>query len=1058
MQITFSCASCQTHLQIEASAAGAEIRCPKCQASQTVPQKGLGPGVTVGGFLITRLLGKGGMGEVYLARQLSLDRDVALKILPHTITADKETVERFLNEVRILAKLEHPNIVTAYEAGVDDGVYYLAMGYVRGETLADYLKKRGPLPEAEALRLVAKLSGAMGYAWHKHQIIHRDIKPANIILDEAGEPKLADLGLTKSLREGGGLTLSGTIMGTPSYMSPEQVEGKQDLDFRADIYALGATLYHMMTGKIPFEATTLMESLRKQATETLPDPRQVVPAVSEGCARLLARMLAKVPGDRYPNWEALGGDLQRVSAGQLPVLPLLAAGKSVVCVTHPAGVAKASGAGSPADVVSQARHAAPPREDTERQVRRVATAVTVAVVLVIGIAVWWVERGKRKAVTATATAAEQAAGATLARATAVPAAGVAQGNSTRRPTAVATNTNPVAGERIAAAGARGDVPARAQAVGHPRDRAATAPPPVAVTPSGGGLPQPPGATNATITPAKSRGPPREPVTATPAVTEWKPTDVLNRLADCMLKQDWDAVSRLVRETDTDPRARECAEWVAIKTAACEVARMPEVIAESLVQDKGRRVAVAFKSGNEDLEISDVAGGRIKADKLFEVDGNVVGRAPLEFGISDLTLKEKLKRLGSERTAARQVMRGLLAWEAGSPDAALRLFRECGGPEGAWLAARVDRLRAEKAEAEAAAVKAVQEQAAQKYYSTLLQDAGMPADGKSDEAMVRELRKKRFTEAEVQKIRQNRTAFLNKHGATALAARVMPVIDVLAQIRPNASLDVDKAAVEAALDALKKANPNELFNRSPVYLDDGIKLDLGGMKGLKDITALTGLPIVELTLSGTEVPDLRPLAGMPLRVLRANSTRIADLRALIGMPLRELHLQGTPVKDLRPLAGLPLTDLRISNTQVSDLWPLKGAPLTVLMADWCGGINDLAPLRGMPLKKASVSGTSVDDLRPLQGMGLVELNVGTTPVSDLSPLKDLPITVLSVAWTKVTDLSPLRGMRLSRLDISATGVSDLSPLNGMPLTTLSMSGTRVTDMRPVKDIPNLTVHR
>lgn len=1067
MQVTFACASCQTHLAIEATAAGAEIRCPQCQVAQIVPRIGPGPGATVGGFRITKLIGKGGMGEVYLARQLSLDRDIALKILPHAITTDKENVERFLKEVRVLAKLEHPNIVTAYEAGVDDGVHYLAMGYVRGETLEDCLKKRGAFAEAEALRLIAKLAAAMGYAWHKHQLIHRDIKPANVILDETGEPKLADLGLTKSLGESGGLTMSGTIMGTPSYMSPEQVDGKDNVDFHADIYALGATLYHMLTGQIPFAATTLMESLRKQATERLPDPRQFVPTLSEGCVRVLARMLAKDPTDRYPSWQSLSDDLQRVSTGQTPASASLAAGKSAMLVRKSpnAGLSSAPSPRRSTQTSGVAAVRTPPaaervaarQEGAESQARRVATLVTVALLVATGAVCWRIQRGKQTHAGASSVVPAKASSVSPVglRTAGVPPPVVAQEVPHVAPAPVVTSAVASAGDRIAAvAKARGEANARADVAERRRLAASNAVASAAASTSaiGGSLPHGSGPAPRPGRPGAAEG--GAPV---PGVTEWTPAATLDRLADCVLTQDWEAAMRLVQETDQEPRAKECSEWGAVKTAVCEVARMPMVILESLASDKGRQVVVMLKSGDETLQIGEISEGKCKADKLFEVDGRVAGRAPRVFGVDDLSVKEKLKRLGVEKTSARQVMRGLLAWEVGSPDAALRLFRESGGPEGAWLVARVERLLAARADAKAAAAKAAQEQAAESHYTALLQDAGLLAERQSEASVVRDLRKKRFTEGEVQKLRQDRAAFLGEHANTEVGARVRPVIAVLGQIRPNVSLDVDRSVVEAAMDALQKANPNELFARKPIYLPDGIRLELGGMKGLKDISAIEGLPIVELTLNDTEVPDLRPLTGMPLRMLRAGGTRIADLRPLTGMPLQELLLGSTPVKDLRPLAGMALTELRVSSSQVTDLGPLRGMPLVSLMVEWCG-IGDLSPLHGMPLKKLSVAHTYVTDLKPLEGMALTELHIENTGVSDLGPLRGMPLTWLTMSWTKVTDLGPLRGMPLSRIEIGSTGVSDLSPLTGMPLTRLGMPNTRVRDMRPVKDIPDLVVYR
>ncbi|MEI8063769.1 MAG: serine/threonine-protein kinase, partial [Verrucomicrobiota bacterium] len=225
MLITFSCTNCQQTLEVGVETVGAQVECPVCRAVLIVPRKELGPGVTISGFQIQQLLGAGGMGQVYLARQLSLDREIALKILPAQMGLRPEAVQRFLSEVKLLARLEHPNIVTAFEAGEDAGILFLAMAYVRGESLAAKLKRTGPLPEAEALPLIEKVASALGYAWGQHQLLHRDIKPDNILIDTHGEPKLVDLGIAKSLTSATSVTVSGMVMGTPNYMSPEQAQG-----------------------------------------------------------------------------------------------------------------------------------------------------------------------------------------------------------------------------------------------------------------------------------------------------------------------------------------------------------------------------------------------------------------------------------------------------------------------------------------------------------------------------------------------------------------------------------------------------------------------------------------------------------------------------------------------------------------------------------------------------------------------------------------------------------------------------------------------------------------
>ena len=330
MLITFDCPVCKSQLQTDSEHVGLQVSCGQCGKLVKVPRRGLEPGAVVGGFRIEALLGRGGMGEIYLARQLSMDRLVALKILPSHLNSRPKLAERFINEVRLQARLEHPNIVTAYEAGDDNGVLYLAMAYVRGESLEARIAKRGALEEKVALRMARKLAGALAYAWNEHRLLHRDIKPANILLDSAGEPKLVDMGLAKSLADGGDLTLPGTLLGSPNYMSPEQAECSGELDARSDIYSLGATLYHALTTKIPFGGSSMMDTLRKQATESLPDPRTFNPALSESCVQLLESMLAKQPGQRHSDWETLISEIDRVLAEQPPVKAPPAAGESVL--------------------------------------------------------------------------------------------------------------------------------------------------------------------------------------------------------------------------------------------------------------------------------------------------------------------------------------------------------------------------------------------------------------------------------------------------------------------------------------------------------------------------------------------------------------------------------------------------------------------------------------------------------------------------------------------------------------------------------------------------------
>jgi serine/threonine protein kinase len=324
MLITFNCPQCDRELEVDATEGGARVDCPACSSEVRAPIPRVGPGTTLGHFAIERKIGSGGMGEVFLARQLSMDRLVALKVLPQALTRKPGVVERFRHEVRMSARLEHPHVVTAFEAGEDFGYHYLAMSFVDGDDLRERLRRDGVIPEKESLTYVRHVADALSYAWNSYRMLHRDVKPSNIMVDHNGKARLMDLGISKSLAEGedAELTVSGTLVGTPHYMSPEQASAGADVDCRADIYSLGASLYHILTGTTPFSGKTTTEVLRQIGLAPVKPVRELNPAVSEPCAKLVAKMMAANREQRHPAWESVITDIDRVLAGREPLLAL----------------------------------------------------------------------------------------------------------------------------------------------------------------------------------------------------------------------------------------------------------------------------------------------------------------------------------------------------------------------------------------------------------------------------------------------------------------------------------------------------------------------------------------------------------------------------------------------------------------------------------------------------------------------------------------------------------------------------------------------------------------
>jgi tetratricopeptide (TPR) repeat protein/predicted Ser/Thr protein kinase len=267
------------------------------------------------GYEVLGVLGRGGMGVVYKARQLSLDRSVALKMILGGVHADPTEKARFRREAETLARLQHSNVVQIHEVGEQDALPYLALEFVPGGSLAQALAHR-PQPPGQAVALVETLARAV-HAVHQRGILHRDLKPANVLLTEDGVPKITDFGLAKRLEGTAGHTRSGDVLGTPAYMAPEQAAGKvKEVGPAADVYALGAILYEMLTGRPPFLAENRMETLLQVLSQEPVAPRRLQPKVPRDLETICLKCLAKEPGRRYESALALAEDLRRFGAGE----------------------------------------------------------------------------------------------------------------------------------------------------------------------------------------------------------------------------------------------------------------------------------------------------------------------------------------------------------------------------------------------------------------------------------------------------------------------------------------------------------------------------------------------------------------------------------------------------------------------------------------------------------------------------------------------------------------------------------------------------------------------
>ncbi len=276
------------------------------------------PAQQIPGFQILSKLGQGAMAVVFKAKQLSLERTVAIKVLPKRLSENQEFVDRFYREGRAAARLNHANIVQAFDVGESGGYHYFVMEYIDGETVYELLTGGKPASESQSLTIMLQCASALGHA-HEQGLVHRDVKPKNIMISKTGDVKLADMGLAREVGDFVTATAeAGRAYGTPYYISPEQIRGEIHIDGRADLYALGATFYHMVTGKVPFDGTTPSAVMHKHLKDPLVPPDHINNALSSGVGEIIEVMMAKKPEDRYPSTTELIADLEAVAQGEAP--------------------------------------------------------------------------------------------------------------------------------------------------------------------------------------------------------------------------------------------------------------------------------------------------------------------------------------------------------------------------------------------------------------------------------------------------------------------------------------------------------------------------------------------------------------------------------------------------------------------------------------------------------------------------------------------------------------------------------------------------------------------
>ena len=1044
------CPNCRTMVPVASRVGDTTVACPTCGVAVPVPGTGLKPGSLLGGFLLKEKLGQGGMGQVFRATQLSMQRDVAVKILPPEVTSDPEFIERFRHEVRITAQLNHPNVVTAYEAGEEGGIHYLAMAYIEGESLDHRVQRKGALSEKEALRIIRAVAEALAYAWNKHRMLHRDIKPANIMLTGEGDVKLMDMGLSRGMAENTGMTLTGTVVGTPNYMSPEQARGESDLDHRADIYSLGATLYQLLTGRVPFRGDSVAEVLSKVLRDDVHPVRSLAPGISPACERFLERALAKDRDDRQPTWQALIEELDAMASR--PVVPV---GVKPATRLHPA---------RPASVKK------PPPRLAWRLIAGIA-----AVFVLLGVAGILLVRSRRhrqdRVQVETNNSAPGLPAASPSRSsdkladTSVRVAAKAS-TAKRKTDKTAVNWSAI-GAALQAANPR----VTTLAFQHASDDDG-----LRIDLSG----------NAGLADIKALA--DHPVVALhlqkTAVTDLSPLHGMV-LAELSL-------------ADTPVSDLSPLEGMPLRTLDLSRTKVTDLAALA-----GMPLDTLLLGGTPVRDLSVLATLPLKRLDLGGCEA-VKSLTPVA-GIKTLS-DLVLPRLSLEATVLRSLP--ALTWVRIGGDDANRLSATEFRKQVDALAAEEESRRQQLEKAVNQAFEAVAKQllagnikAAGNALATLGDDPNMAAfEDDITTALETVGSTSHLPDLVYGSFKKDignvvtidfRSGKQQARITTVEAHRVLaefPILGNKVVKRPFAFNDLSPKEMRKRLG--QGDAPDILLMRGLLYAREkkpdsagGCFERIGGRLGQALLRAVDGQPggdpeemarlALRRILRNAGFPDAS-LTGEALNVAVETQVRGGRIPAETEANLVEFWFRhgGTHVAidNEKALETLLLVAMRqrlgsgeaaldafvAANPSLTDAWKKEAhhdVGVAQMTFDRLGIPLDLHLIANIPLLRLNVGGTMVHDLTPLKGMRLRVFYLYATPVSDLSPLKGMPLKSLALNETPVVDLEPLHGMPLRILNLcGAGGIKDLRPLHGMPLESLNLDHTSVGDLSPLHGMP------
>lgn len=670
------------------------------------------------GFEVLERIGSGGMSTVWKAKQVSLDRLVAVKVLAARMASDPSDIKQFQFEAQAAARLKHPGIVQVYDASIANGLYYIVMEYVAGYTVGDWTRRKRRLPETDVLLVCECVADALQYAWQQAGIVHCDVKPDNVIIDDDGTVKVADLGLARTIHAVGPEGVVEEVMGTPNYISPEQSSGTAELDCRTDIYALGAMMYHLATGHMMFEGEDPAKVMDLQITDTVEDPAELCDELSPGICWLIEKMTVKDAALRVDTWDEVLRDIDRVKRGLFPARPLPEAGDSTVRRSEAREEPPPPGTGRMQVSRTLLGHArtAQGESGAGTSPRLLIWSVVLAIVA-CGTALYYLVEGQGLAiepapapdVTSTTSGADTAA--LRAQRLFLEAARWSQ----ERPEAYEEAIQRFRRVQTLTAGTRYAARAEAEAARVRRARDAAAEDVLrrldeeALRAVAGnrhrqalriytGYTGPLADLTATAREARAadlrkriaevwrraadtseHAGDEEHASSTerdPAVLF---AEGLDAVADDLIAGRGAAAHERLLAMSRDARFEaQRSELVRVAGVVGDYLGMEERILGSFRTQKGQRLVVELEDGEETILVKDVIDGTVVADaRLRTGSGSAVHE--IRFGVDDLTLRERLQRMGPDTWPDVALGKGLLAVEAQSLAYARKSFERVGGP-------------------------------------------------------------------------------------------------------------------------------------------------------------------------------------------------------------------------------------------------------------------------------------------------------------------------------------------------------------------------------------------